>query len=191
MAAGKGTATALVKSWYPDTPSFRFSDPLREFWTLWNAHCMERYGVVFPVQASTPDLQRMSTLIREIFGENALERAMVARAARSISKSPIIIIEGIRRSVDISTLMADRENRFRLTYVEAEPNVRWERHRARNEKPGDASLTFEQFLELGKAEAEAQIRLLKPHAHLVIDNSKGEEHLTGVLTEALKQWLAG
>lgn len=190
MAAGKGTATKLVKSWHPDTPSFRFSDPLREFWSLWNVHCKEHYGVVFPEKASTPDLQRMSTLIRGLFGENSLERAIVARAERSASKSPIVIIEGIRRSVDISTLMADPQYNFRLVYVEADPNVRWERHRSRNEKPGDAGLSFGRFLELGRAEAEEQIRLLKPRAHLVIDNSGPPEVMERILRAEVAKWLA-
>lgn len=190
MAAGKGTGTGLVKLWHPGTPSFRFSDPLREFWTLWNAHCAEQYGVIFPEKASTPDLQRMSTLIRQLFGENSLERAIVARAERSTSASPLVIIEGIRRLVDISTLLANPQYHFRLVYIEADPKVRWMRHRTRNEKPGDADLTFEQFLELGNAEAEQQIRLLKSHAHLVIDNSGSSEVMEGILRAEVLKWLA-
>src|SRR3989338_9835356 len=32
MGAGKGTAASLVRSWFPGTESFRFSDSLREFY---------------------------------------------------------------------------------------------------------------------------------------------------------------
>lgn len=189
MAAGKGTATDLEKVWYPGTDSFRFSDPLREFWTQWNEHCAACYSVAFPEKASTPDLQRMSTLVRQLFGENVLERAIALRAERSTSTSPIVIIEGIRRLVDISTLVTDSQYQFRLVYIEADPKVRWERHRMRNEKPGDADLTFEQFLELGRAEAEREIRSLKPHAHLVIDNSGTPNILEETLQKEVSKWL--
>lgn len=189
MAAGKGTGTDMEKVWYPGTDSFRFSDPLREFWTLWNEHCATRYGFVFPEKASTQDLQRMSTLVRQLFGENVLERAIALRAEQSLSTSPVVIIEGIRRLVDVSMLMTDPQYQFRLIYIEADPKVRWERHRLRNEKSGDADLTFEQFLELGTAEAEQQIRLLKPYAHLVIDNSGPPEILENILHTEVVKWL--
>lgn len=177
MAAGKGTATELVKAWYPGTPSFRFSDALREFHTWLGAEFLTPYGVTIPTSATTRDLQVLSTKIRELFGENALERAIASRAERCLSKSPIVIIEGIRRLVDISTLMDDPRYNFALIYIEADPATRWGRHRARNEKPGDAELSFAQFLELGKAEAEEQIRLLQPYARFVFDNNKTPEDL--------------
>jgi dephospho-CoA kinase len=82
-----------------------------------------------------------------------------------------VIIEGIRRLVDISTLIADPRYNFQLVYIEAPAKLRWKRHRARNEKPGDAELSFAEFEELGSAEAEAEIRLLKPHAHFMFTNN--------------------
>lgn len=177
MAAGKGTATELVKAWYPGTPSFRFSDALRELHSWLGDEFLKPYGVTIPASASTRDLQALSTKIRELFGENALERAIASRAEQCLSKSPIVIIEGIRRLVDISTLMSDPRYNFQLIYIEADARVRWKRHRARNEKPGDAELSFAQFKELGKAEAEEQIRLLRPYAPFVFDNSKTPQDL--------------
>jgi dephospho-CoA kinase len=266
MDAGKSTATALVKRWYPGTPSFRFSDSLREFhawlmkdyapaldapmspgalgfctldqWAVADflglresemarvlnvdvshlrlgdktpSDVLERFWIIAnvcervagffdgdvakakrwfktlnpllgnmapremillgrfekvsrfidgalaenpPRNATTPELQRLSTKVRELFGENALERAIVARVARVAGTHPIIILEGIRRLVDIRSLMEDKTVRFRLMYLEADAHTRWERHIRRNEKPGDADLSFEEFMELGKAEAE-------------------------------------
>lgn len=171
MAAGKGTATEFVKNWYPKTPSFRFSDSLRELHTWLGKEFLVNHGVTIPADASTKDLQALSTKVRELFGENSLERAIVARAERCLSQSPIVIIEGIRRLVDISTLMADPRYNFQLIYIEAPAKLRWKRHRARNEKPGDGELSFAEFEKLGRAEAEEQIRLLKPHAHFVFTNN--------------------
>jgi dephospho-CoA kinase len=162
----------LVKTWYPGTPSFRFSDSLRELHAWLGSEFLKPYGVTIPTNASTRDLQELSTKIRELFGENALERAIAARAEHCLSPSPIIIIEGIRRFVDISTLMTDPRYNFQLIYIEADARIRWKRHRARNEKLGDAELSFVRFEKLGRAEAEEQIRLLKPYAHFVFDNSR-------------------
>lgn len=177
MAAGKGTVTELVKAWYPGTPSFRFSDSLRELHSWLGAEFLKPYGVTIPTNASTRDLQVLSTKIRELFGENALERAILSRAEHCPSQSPIVIIEGVRRFVDISTLMSDPRYNFQLIYIHADAATRWERHRARNEKPGDAEFSFEQFLALGKAEAEEQIRFLKTYARFVLNNSKTPQDL--------------
>ncbi|OGZ05680.1 MAG: hypothetical protein A2845_04975 [Candidatus Lloydbacteria bacterium RIFCSPHIGHO2_01_FULL_49_22] len=222
-SSGKGTATDLVKAWYPGTPSFRFSDSLRDFYRLllqnfpqlrehkvprlFEDHVAVRlveilkqsfgsdlgatgtryvafhefaYWLVgrfmplhsgsWPETASTADLQGISTAVRKFFGEDTLERAIMFRVAQSGIEQPCVIIEGIRRMVDISTLMNDPNVPFRLTYVEAEPSIRFERHQLRNEKPGDDKLSFAQFLELGQAEAEGEIRSLRPHAHAIIPN---------------------
>ncbi|OGZ08045.1 MAG: hypothetical protein A3C13_04095 [Candidatus Lloydbacteria bacterium RIFCSPHIGHO2_02_FULL_50_11] len=190
MASGKGTATELVKLWYADTPSFRFSDTLREFWECWRLHIAADHQIVLPEKPTTKDLQELSTALRRIFGENMMERATVLRAEQSASRSPVVVIEGIRRLVDIRTLMEDQELNFRLIYIEASADVRWQRHRTRNEKPGDADLTFEQFLALGEAEPEKEIRLLRPSAHLVLDNSRGLNLLEIALIRAIAGWIA-
>lgn len=247
MASGKGTATELIKQWYPGTPSFRFSDSLRDCYSsllgeLTPIGAIHRHipGVVFDcddeavrltirivaarafgiplhardvdaphaafatwvidefipahagvwsASASTPDLQAISTAVRRIFGENILERALMARAAGVATPSPFIVIEGIRRLVDISTLMYNPDVVFRLTYVFAHTGIRHERHRLRNEKPGDALLTLEQFIELGKAEAEREIRLLEGHAHAVIDNGGSPEAFEAAVSATLSDWL--
>gem|GEM_PF-1768200 len=301
MACGKGTATDLVKRWYPGTPSFRFSDSLREFhawlvkdyappsdvhmnagvlgfctldqWAVADflgfrefdmakvlkvdmshlrlgdktpSEVLKRFWMIAnvcegvaqffegnipkakrwfrtpnpnlgnmapremillgrfekvsrfindalaqnpPRDATTSELQRLSTKIRELFGENALERAVIARVARVTGKHPVIILEGIRRFVDIRALMDDTAVRFRLIYLEADARVRWERHRLRNEKPGDADLSFDKFVELGKAEAEEQIRLLRPYAHATIDNSPGKVLFEKNLSLQIATWV--
>jgi dephospho-CoA kinase len=134
-----------------------------------------RHGGVWPRNASTPDLQDISTKVREYFGEDVLERAIMVKAAQSVSQSPYVVVEGIRRLVDIGRLMHDPGNNFFLFYIETEVVKRHERHKKRNEKPGDADLTLAQFIKLGEAEAEQQIRLLKPAAHVVLDNNGTEE----------------
>ena len=235
IAAGKGTATSLVKEWYSGTPSVRFSDSLREFLVDFNnmkstaifamvpGHMLlEHYlrevlpkifseevitqrgeeGVhefAFwldkewfispePVKEDRHNLQALSTAVRSIFAENIIERTVVARIARMETKSPVAIIEGIRRLVDIGTLLS--EPNFRLVYIEIDPEIAFGRMKARNENVGDGEMTRERFMELREAEAEQEIRLLKPHAHLVIDNSGPPDTLQFVLQSEVLKWIA-
>lgn len=299
MACGKGTATDLVKRWYPGTPAFRFSDSLREFhawllkdyappsdvhmdtgvlgfctldqWAvadflgfresdmaralnvdmshlrlgdktasavlerLWIlANMCEKVAKFFdgnisktkrwfrtpnpslgnmapremillgrikkvgqfiedalaqnpPRGAATSELQHLSTKVREIFGENSLERAIQTRVKKVSGMHSVIIIEGIRRLVDIATLMADSSTRFRLIYLEADARTRWERFVRRNEKRGDASISYEKFESLGEAESEEQIRMLASHAHATINNSGELEDMETSLRGYIRQ----
>ncbi len=191
MSSGKGTATTLLKTWYPNTPSVRYSDSLREFYAWMRNDFLEGYPLLSGLkeEASTAQLQALSTKLRELFGENTLERAIMARVGRFGDDSPIIIIEGIRRLVDITTLMKDDSVKFRLVYVEAQPAVRYHRHLIRNEKPGDNELTFAQFLALGSAEAEAQIRHLRYSADAIIDNSGTKEEFAPELKAVMSVFL--
>jgi dephospho-CoA kinase len=186
MAAGKTTVTEFVKKWYPGTPSFRFSDSLRESYVWLASDFLPSHGVTIPTNPSTKDLQALSTMVRRLYGENSLERAIALRADRCLSESPIVIIEGIRRPVDISTLMTDPRYNFRLIYIEAYKKIRCKRLCTRDEKRGDAELSFAQFEELGRAEPEEQIRLLKPHAHFVfMNNGKTTRRLEYEVRETL------
>jgi uridine kinase len=131
----------------------------REWGTKYNFH----------IPQPTSDLQELSSVLRQIFGEDLLERAVANRVLQCRSPSPCVVVEGIRRKVDIGNFLALPN--FFLVYVEADFDVRYLRHIARNEKPGDAQMSLEQFRQLGKAEAETQIRMLQPSAHVVIQNN--------------------
>src|SRR3989344_2822264 len=239
MASGKTTASKFLRTMFPGTDSFRYSDSLRMFYRLLRglvltlpieaglpssahfvgrrhtllAHTLEqsfgfdlkvfgtnyiafnqfalwltevfvpRHEGHWPEWASTSDLQTLSTALRKFFGEDLLERSVSAHIASSVSKSHIIIIEGIRRLVDIDMFMKDRSIPFFLVYAEAASKVRYARHKFRNEKPGDDLLTYEEFLELGQQEAAQQILLLRSHADLIIDTA--HEHKEVVAEQLL------
>lgn len=189
MGAGKGAAAEIVMNAYPDTPSFRFSDALRELHS-WITNFAKIHNASFPVSvrsASTKDLQDISTELRHLFGQDILERGIIERVQHVHSQSPIVIVDGIRRPSDISMLMKNQN--FRLIYIELDEKVRWERHRARNEKPGDAALSFEQFYELGNSEAEKQVKLLKPMASLVVENDGSIVDLAHSILPHVSRWI--
>ncbi len=148
-----------------------------------------KHGRVWTMQGSTIDLQDISTAVRQYFGSDILERAIIARVNASTSESPIIILDGIRRPRDIATLVKDSSVSFGLLYIEVDAKTRYERHKARAEKPGDAELTFEQFLALGSVEAEREIVRLRPLSNAIIDNSGEFAHLEGALRMLIEGWL--
>lgn len=186
MGSGKGTATEIVRSAYPGTPSFRFSDTLRDLSSWMNMYMM-RHGVTSSFDPQTKDLQDLSTELRLLFGQDILERGIIERVRTADIQSPIIMIDGIRRLSDIATLR--RNTNFHLIYIHLNERVRWERHRARNEKPGDAELSFEDFRALGRVEAEREIRLLEPVASMVLTNDGGVLNFSRTLLPKIAEWL--
>ena len=67
-----------------------------------------------------------------------------------------------------------REIGGKLIYVTAEPKKRWERGTIRKEKADD-DVSFEKFLELGRAEAELQILAIGADADFKIENNGPKE----------------
>lgn len=183
----EGTKQYLTKGLYNIFPTDvldRSSAPQFAGFTAWVQNGWLSYQS--EVKADRTNLQGLSTALRAIFAENILEQTVITRIRSAETESPLAIIEGIRRVVDIGTLLATQE--FRLVYVEIDPVVAHQRMVKRNENVGDAEMSFERFMELRNAEAEQQIRLLKPHAHLVIDNSGPLEVFEGALRAKAAEW---
>ena len=148
----------------------------------------------FRVEEDRKHLQDLSTALRSIFAENILERAVASRIEKMHSKTPISgIIEGVRRLVDIGTLLRDPlyAPRFRLLYLECDPRVAFERMHERKENSDDATMTWEEFQKLRGAEAENQITLLKPHAHAIVHNNDAPDALTQHVECVVEGWILG
>jgi len=147
------------------------------------------YADTREVKVDRTTMQELSTALRTSFAENILEQTIIARSQTHHSGSPITIIEGIRRFVDIRAML--KEPSFKLVYLECDPKIAYLRTVSRNENPGDAEMTFEEFMLRRGAEAESQIKLLKPYAHLVIDNNGDIAALHSKLRHAILLWLSG
>lgn len=187
--ARKSTVARYLKKRFPKSEVFRFSDSLREFYAWLRNDFLPSGATVLPnVEASTSELQQLSTTIRRIFGESSLARAILARVKQSFLETDIVIVEGVRRLIDIESLREDSSITFRHIHMEAVPSVSHQRHAKRNEKPGDADLSLGQFLTMVNAEAEAQIDSLIPFADIVIDNSGTQEALDETLRQLFDEW---
>ncbi len=153
LASGKGTAAKYLVERH-GAVGLRFSDSLRETLAIYD-------------QPNTRDnMQELSTLLRQRFGENVLARA-IAKKARSLGAG-LVVVDGVRRLTDLDGL-SELAN-FVLVAVDADQRVRYRRYIDRSENEGDRETTFEQFSQQDVAEAEEQIPEVMRHAKFTIDN---------------------
>ncbi|MEK7619441.1 MAG: hypothetical protein AAB416_04395 [Patescibacteria group bacterium] len=173
MASGKGRIGSYLVEKY-DADRIRSSDPLR------------RVLDMFGVPQSRENLSSLSTFLRTTYGENTLAKSM----ARLLSESPkrISIFDGMRRRIDVSHFR--QFDNFYLIYVDAKPEVRYDRTVTRNENVGDADLTREQFDARDILEPEQEVEQLKDYADFVVENNLNSvEHLDTQVEEILKKIL--
>ncbi len=170
MASGKSSVAKYVSDKY-EADVFRFSNILRD--------ALKRIYK----DNSRENLQIMSTMLREAFGEDILARAM-ADDART-SDSHVIAVDGVRRLGDIEHLK--KVDGFYLIYLEADIEKCHARLSVRGENIDDNGKTFEEFKKDRAREAERQIIELKEYADIIIDNNGTLEELYNKINEFISK----
>ncbi len=171
MASGKGTITQYLIHEYKAS-SYRFSDMLREtLKRLYLPHTRE-------------NMQKLSMSIRENYGEDVMAKVMMEDVKNDAHN--IVIVEGVRRIADIKYLK--ELPGFKLIYIEANMEKRYERIIKRDENPDDKGKTFEEFQEEHKRESELQIKNLKNYADVIIDNNGELKSLYNQVDKMVKKW---
>jgi len=170
LASGKETFKKYLVEKY-NAKDCRFSSILRDV--------LERIAV----SNSRENLQKISTLLRVNFGENILAKA-IAKDASKLDAN-IVIVDGVRRFTDIEHLQ-ELPN-FILIKIDADPRIRYERMKLRNENEGDAQKTFEEFLKDHEAEADKQIPEVMKSAQYSINNDGTLEDLYFQIDKILEQ----
>lgn len=171
MASGKDTACKYFTQKH-GARSLGFSDCLRDI--------IDRIDL----PANRTNLQQLSTVLRQTFGQDLLSRVVAADARRAGGQ--LIVVHGIRRPTDIVYLK--KLPNFKMVAVEADDRKRYERLVSRGENVGDATKTWEAFLFEQQAEAEEAIPAVMAQADYHINNDGGQEDLHRKL-EALYQSL--
>src|SRR3989344_4551955 len=143
-----------------------FSDPLNETIEAVNRILAKR-GLPSRLEKSRPNQQDISTELRKIFGEDLLGNSLFRRVLAD--PMDIVFLDGVRRPKDIE-MLKKLPNSF-LGYVYASPESAYKRLIIRNDRPGDAKKTLEEFIAEQAAEAESLIETLRPMADFEIDNS--------------------
>ena len=170
IASGKGTAKKYIVEKYA-AKDCRFSSILRDI--------LNR--VDMPI--CRENLQKISTALRQTFGEDLLAKA-IAKDATSLD-SDIVVIDGVRRMTDIGHLI--ELNNFILVSIDAEPKVRYERLVLRNENEDDRSKTFQGFLDDHKIETEITIPEVMTYAKERVDNNGSLDDLHKQIDEIIKR----
>lgn len=168
--SGKGTAANILKEKY-GAAVFTFSDILSDI--------LKRLFL----ETSRENLINLSQVLRQGFGQDILANAMERQVAST--EADIVVVDGIRRPEDIADL---RQNpAFHLVEMMAEPELRFERLKKRNQKPGETEMTWEDFLALGQKETEVTISKVSETAELKIDNDGEIPELEHQITELIKK----
>lgn len=154
MGSGKGTIAEYITS-QKGGSSHRFSTMLRD---VLNRLFLEQ---------SRDNLQNLSTMLRQTYGEDILARVMFHEVDKD--EHQLVVIDGIRRMSDIAFLQKMPE--FKLIYVEADMKTRFDRIAVRGENADDGKKSYEEFIKLHDNESETQIRGLKAHADIILDNN--------------------
>jgi len=169
IASGKETVARHIIKKYGGS-MYRFSDPLREI--IIRMH--------LPVNRQ--NYHRISMALREYFGQDALSRIVYHDIEKS--KDKIIILDGIRRKSDIKYLKGIKG--FKLIFVDAKIEKRFERLKARREKTDDKNKSFKVFQKEHESEVERKIKQLKKVADFVVDNNGTKKELYKPIDNIMK-----
>ena len=153
IASGKDTVKKYLEKKYGAT-GCRFSSILRDI--------LERIDL----PNSRENMQGLSTILRQKFGEDILAKAIASDAIKL--KSNIVVVDGVRRMADIKFLK--NATGFALVAVNARPKIRYERLVKRGENAGDTKKTFKQFLKDHQYETELDVPMLMKKAKYKLDN---------------------
>ncbi|HXV27216.1 MAG TPA: hypothetical protein VD862_04310 [Candidatus Paceibacterota bacterium] len=160
LRGGKGTVGDLVTELAGPraTAIMGFSDPINE--------CLDALGL----PRTRENQQTFSTWARKAFGQDVFSNALYERAIRATAD--IVVIHGIRRPADAPMLR--KIPGFFLCSIQAPAELRYRWMVRRNERPGDAEKTYEQFLKENDAEPEQLIRTIAQEADVVIINDEDD-----------------
>ncbi|MDD3487597.1 MAG: AAA family ATPase [Candidatus Moranbacteria bacterium] len=170
IASGKGTVARYIIEKHQGN-SHRFSTMLRDI-----AKRMH-------LEESRENLQKISTIFRQNFHDDILSEVIAGDVKEDGHK--IISIDGVRRLADIAYLTKLPE--FKLVYIDADMDKRYERIIKRGENSDDTQKTFEEFKRDHEKEAELQIRELKNQADFVVDNNGNFESLYGQIDQIIEK----
>lgn len=159
--SGKQTFVNFFKSLYPNLNirQVRFSDILAQTLILWD------------IPLTRSNLQRLSLLMNEAFGAEALANA--AKFSIEGDRADVIILDGIRREAELKLVKEMKNNT--VIYVTADSDLRYKRLKLRSEKVGEVGLTFAQFLSEENSKAEAEIPKLSKKADIKVENNGSKE----------------
>jgi dephospho-CoA kinase len=160
IASGKGVTKKYLEMKY-SAKHCKFSTPLRDVL------------IRLKIDISRNNMIDLSTILRERYGQDLLAKVIAHDAG--MLDSDIVVVDGVRRMDDIEHL--SKLPNFKLIKIEADPKIRYERMKKRNENMGDAEKTFAEFMEDHERETEITIPEVMENAKYSLNNDGGMEEL--------------
>lgn len=154
--SGKGTFSTLLQKLLPDKQiaKIKSSDILLQTLSLWS------------LTPTRENFQKLAVAMDQTFGLGTLTQA-VEQQINTI-QADIIIYDGVRWETDVE--MIKKFPQSKLVYVTANPSLRYQRAKARNEKAGENEITFTQFMKEEQAHTEVFIPQIGAQADFTITN---------------------
>lgn len=171
MASGKTTVATYVKEMHGAT-THRFSTMMRDV--------LDRLYI----EQTRGNLQTLSTIVRQSFGEDTFAKVMAEDVKNDTSN--IVVVEGIRRPDD-AVYLRELPN-FILVAIDADEKIRFNRISARSENPDDQGKTFEQFRQEQAQESEQKIVEIMKDATVTLNNNGSMEELYAAVENILSQY---
>lgn len=167
--SGKDTVVDLIKDQWPDqVVAETFSTVLRLTLDLWS------------IDPTRKNLQDLPVAMDSLFGQGSLSRAVAARVAKH--QAPMVMLSGARWSTDVDLIRSFPNNH--LLFIDASPEVRFERLRQRDEKVGEKDMDWTEFEQAEARPSEAYLPTIKTLADTVIANNGSLSELE----QAVKAW---
>jgi dephospho-CoA kinase len=127
-------------------------------------------------------LQNMGATLRSQFGDDVLVKAL--KKDLEAADSNIVMVDGVRYQNEVEMLRGFEKSI--LFFVDATPEIRFERVRKRGEK-GEGEIDYEEFLRAEKRETERYLDQIKALADFRLDNSGSFDDLYKQIDQALKE----
>lgn len=172
--AGKGTVASIIQARIKTLTvgHITFSSVLRE--TL----------EIYDIPLTKHNFQVVIVALEKEFGQGLLTRA-VRKRALAMNKD-IVILDGVRWYTDLHMVRDFKDNL--LVYVTADPELRYQRRKARKEKVSEDVMSWEQFCEEEIAENEVYVADIgKKHADVKISNNGSQFQLVNDVVKLVEQ----
>ncbi len=155
--SGKETFVKLLQALDPNLKieHIRSSGFLKETLDLWD------------IPASRSNLQNLAIIMDAQYGKGSVSRAIYKKIVDS--EADVVIFDGMRWLTDVEVMR--RFPTSYLIYITADSKARYERLKRRNEKVGESTTPYLQFLTEEKAKTEVYISQISSQADFKIDNN--------------------
>ena len=170
MGSGKGTIAKHITLEHKGN-THRFSTILRDV--------LDRLYL----EQSRENIQILSMILRKNYSEDIMAKSMYHDVQND--EHDIVVVDGVRRLADIVFLKELPQ--FKLIYVEADMQNRYERIVKRGENTDDSTKTFEEFKAEHDADSEIQIMDLKNYANYVVENDGTYPELYSQINDIIKE----